>query len=65
MSSFIRSKDMTGPKNLELGHVTLATPLSRMTYHRQTGTWCGQPTVHTKCEVSVYNRYKDMKGGAE
>ena len=26
MSTFIRSKDMTKPEDLEIGHVTLTTP---------------------------------------
>ena len=26
MSSFIRSKDMAWPKNVEMGHVTMTTP---------------------------------------
>jgi len=42
MSSFIRSKDGLGQKNVEMGHVTMTTPNWGIVRHHQANTSCGQ-----------------------
>jgi len=63
MSSFIRSKDMTGPQNVEIGHVTLTMPTwgklvnKRLVLHMVNSC--------TKFEVSSFSHSRDISGGVK
>jgi len=55
--NFTHSKDMIGPQNLKLGHVTMTTPLLRVICAFRANTWCSLPC--TKFD-SNFSRSEDM-----